>query len=612
MTLLLCAITSSWATDYGTFIVKFESTPSQSRTDGKTGDFFTYSGASQSYTGKYADVDLTDSSKGGLKLNSSGWLRFTTLAPSNIIIVQSDDKNADKGIKINSTGNTSGVANTTDGVVVFTLNNQAAGSYEITNNGKEVGIIYVKVEYTKAPPATYTASFANGGHGSAPSTQEEVAFVTLPTIGENFYAITGWTANQDVTVDEATVTAGTLIAVGKTAYLSANTTFTAQWEESDYPYVDGITFPATLPETALDMGTQSIYTPTNGYVVLEPKADVYSGGSSKNFWLTSINANSSGVKWTSPEGSKYPSSASETSLLALRNDRTFAFKFTGTTEFEAMLNPRKENFEAHVLIADMTSKSIVGNQGAPFATESSKVAALTNDNIKTFSGLDATHTYVAFFYSTCDNTNGVIYGIALKIPATFSKTITAAGWATYYSPYALDFSSSIANLEGAYIVTGNTGTTLNLSDAITTTVPANTGLLLKGNGEVTIPVAASGAYDASANKLKGVTAATVKDANTIYVLMNEAAGVGFYKNSNAFTVGANTAYLNVADMAGFEPTLAPTFMGIGDDNGTTGVETLNVERGTLNDNSYYNLSGQRVAQPTKGLYIVNGKKYVVK
>ena len=30
------------------------------------------------------------------------------------------------------------------------------------------------------------------------------------------------------------------------------------------------------------------------------------------------------------------------------------------------------------------------------------------------------------------------------------------------------------------------------------------------------------------------------------------------------------------------------------------------------DGIYYNLAGQRVAQPTKGLYIVNGKKVVIK
>ena len=30
------------------------------------------------------------------------------------------------------------------------------------------------------------------------------------------------------------------------------------------------------------------------------------------------------------------------------------------------------------------------------------------------------------------------------------------------------------------------------------------------------------------------------------------------------------------------------------------------------DNVYYNLQGVRVAQPTKGLYIVNGKKVMIK
>ena len=31
-----------------------------------------------------------------------------------------------------------------------------------------------------------------------------------------------------------------------------------------------------------------------------------------------------------------------------------------------------------------------------------------------------------------------------------------------------------------------------------------------------------------------------------------------------------------------------------------------------NDKVVYNLAGQRVAQPTKGLYIVNGKKVIIK
>ena len=42
----------------------------------------------------------------------------------------------------------------------------------------------------------------------------------------------------------------------------------------------------------------------------------------------------------------------------------------------------------------------------------------------------------------------------------------------------------------------------------------------------------------------------------------------------------------------------------------TGID--NVQSSKFNVQSYYNLAGQRVTNPTKGLYIVNGKKYMVK
>lgn len=45
----------------------------------------------------------------------------------------------------------------------------------------------------------------------------------------------------------------------------------------------------------------------------------------------------------------------------------------------------------------------------------------------------------------------------------------------------------------------------------------------------------------------------------------------------------------------------------GNTDGISSVKTT-----TNNDNIYYNMSGQRVAQPTRGLYIVNGKKVVLK
>ena len=189
-----------------------------------------------------------------------------------------------------------------------------------------------------------------------------------------------------------------------------------------------------------------------------------------------------------------------------------------------------------------------------------------------------------------------------------SKTITAAGWATYCSPYALDLEHA-TGLTDAYIVTGGDGSVLAKTSVKGGTVPANTGLLLKGDaGTATIPVVASSSTEVSANKLVGKTESYVLAANGGYVLMNDATnGLGFYKNNKAFTVGANTAYLPID----FDSTGAPVFYLFDNIGGTTGIDAVNGSELTVNG-EYYNLAGQRAAQPTKGLYIVNGKKVVVK
>ena len=186
-----------------------------------------------------------------------------------------------------------------------------------------------------------------------------------------------------------------------------------------------------------------------------------------------------------------------------------------------------------------------------------------------------------------------------------TKTITAAGWATYCSPYALDFTGDIANLTNVYIVTGANANSLVLTSVKGGTVPANTGLLLKGTaGDVVIPIAGSSTTNVDANKLVGVTTETPGVAAGIYVLLNGTNGVGFYETTDAFTVGANTAYLP----ANFAATTARGFYSFGEATGI-GATLKNKE---IENKEVYNLKGQRVAAPTKGLYIVNGKKVVVK
>ena len=74
-----------------------------------------------------------------------------------------------------------------------------------------------------------------------------------------------------------------------------------------------------------------------------------------------------------------------------------------------------------------------------------------------------------------------------------------------------------------------------------------------------------------------------------------------YKLADGAKVPAGKAYLNIT-------TLAPEFIGF--EGGATGIETVKAAK--TNRGEFFNLAGQRVAQPTKGLYIVNGKKITIK
>ena len=177
-------------------------------------------------------------------------------------------------------------------------------------------------------------------------------------------------------------------------------------------------------------------------------------------------------------------------------------------------------------------------------------------------------------------------------------TISAAGWATYSSSNALDF-TGITTLT-AYTATKK-GSVVKFNK-VTGKVPANTGLLVRGE-TANVPVCASA--EAVKNLLVGVTTETVKTANTVFVLMKGSKGIGFYKNTNDFTLRANSAYLPAEAVEG---STARAFIALDDE--TTGIADVKAVKEDAE--GMFDLQGRKVAKPTKGLYIVNGKKVVVK
>lgn len=203
----------------------------------------------------------------------------------------------------------------------------------------------------------------------------------------------------------------------------------------------------------------------------------------------------------------------------------------------------------------------------------------------------------------------MLFGPDINLAVYPAGTMNQYGWATFSSNCPLDF-TNVEGIEAAYIVTGNDGITINKTAV--NKVPANTGLLLKGtpNADYIIPITQDETDDVSSNKLVAVntttevTAATAANT-TNYVLSVQNDKVVFANiGTNSATVPAGRAYLTLTSAA------APWFSldGDGETTGISEVRGANDEFG----NVFYDLSGRRVENPTKGVYIVKGRKVVIK
>lgn len=191
-----------------------------------------------------------------------------------------------------------------------------------------------------------------------------------------------------------------------------------------------------------------------------------------------------------------------------------------------------------------------------------------------------------------------------------SIEIGATEWGTFASDYNLDFSQAEAGLT-AYKVTDRTSTAIE-KEELTGIVPAGTPMLLNapgGAGTYTVPVATSAGTPITGNCLQAGTGAAVSQNASYdrYVLVNDG-GAKFKKiTSNSATVATNRAYLEFDKIISSRDILSI------DGGDATGINMVNGEGLKINGSDvYYNLQGQRVLYPTKGLYIVNGKKVIIK
>lgn len=227
-----------------------------------------------------------------------------------------------------------------------------------------------------------------------------------------------------------------------------------------------------------------------------------------------------------------------------------------------------------------------------------------------------------YTWKVADTNDGMV-DISIYNDGTFSITcctqaaIGEEGYATYSVSGPCEITDGGAT---AYIVVEEGGSYKLKEIPAGKAIPANTGIILKGaKGNYNVASSRDEAANVSGNLLLGTGGYTSyvitgkyneTDFYTPYIFANGKNGVGFYlikgfTGSVTKTIGAHKAFLAL-------PKGAPArqFIGFDETGEATGISASLNEKGEMTNEKVFNLSGQRVSQPTKGLYIVNGKKFV--
>ena len=225
-----------------------------------------------------------------------------------------------------------------------------------------------------------------------------------------------------------------------------------------------------------------------------------------------------------------------------------------------------------------------------------------------FNNSDDAATYSRYFiiandgYGLYQSKNNGTYEFSTT--EAYTLTVNEYGASTLILPYA----SMIPHGVTAYTLAYTSGADHVTATEVNGTLAANTPVLInaaagpyKFSNTASVTAATTGSGTHKSGALTGVYAETTPGTGH-HILSVKNSKLGFYKTTANSKVAPYHAYLTAT-------TSAPAFLDFVYGS-TSAIETPRTE---LNAHGvYYNLNGQRVDHPTKGLYIVNGKKVIMK
>lgn len=225
------------------------------------------------------------------------------------------------------------------------------------------------------------------------------------------------------------------------------------------------------------------------------------------------------------------------------------------------------------------------------------------DTDYTFYITEATDAYYKITYNvTVSATSNKFYqfnGVKFYgTPASKDISLTDAGYATFCLPYDATVPSGLT----AYTATDN-GETVKLTAIGSGKIAAGEGVVLKGEeGTYTFVATTEDISATEGNQMVGVTEDTpLTSSDNAYMLTRKKddGSIAFRLLATDYTLGANKAYLKLENNA-------RNLISVVWDENATGIYDLSEKEETGNG-AIYNLAGQKLTKPQKGINIVNGK-----
>ena len=212
-----------------------------------------------------------------------------------------------------------------------------------------------------------------------------------------------------------------------------------------------------------------------------------------------------------------------------------------------------------------------------------------------------------------DNASQPAYNFVIDAQAdgfTYTRTVAAGKWVSYFSPASVTVPEGVS----VYKATDATSSSVTFTKQENQYLGANVPVILHNNTNDAI-VITSNIMNNDLNLTANPDGAAIKETGITQfgtARLIEADGTQFALQNNdlkRFNIGAKIGAFRVY----FTGLSSANARAIFIDGETTKIGSINAN-GEINveDGVYYNLAGQRVQNPKKGIYIINGKKVVIK